>query len=250
MNQRPILVIAAMDVEFELLKNNLQKLKVTKISTYNYYEGEINDFPVIICDCRIASINAAIATYIGIEKYNPIAIINEGTAGGHSINIHKGDIVIGEKCINIISSKTPIKNKGEGSNTLDWDLTNFIVGEPNRLIYQQADSYLIDLAKSLEYLEGKVHVGTIGSGDIWNKEIDRILMLNEKYGTLCEDMEANAIYTVANQFNIPVIGIKIISNNEILGEIYEREIGEKSQKFTYELIKKIIEKNNIQDDNI
>ena len=67
-------------------------------------------------------------------------------------------------------------------------------------------------------------------------------MLNQKYGTLCEDMEANAVYTVANQFNVPVIGIKIVSNNEILGESYERSAGAKSQEFSYELIKKIIKR--------
>jgi adenosylhomocysteine nucleosidase len=85
-----------------------------------------------------------------------------------------------------------------------------------------------------------VHVGTLGSGDVWDKETDRILMLNKKYGTLCEDMESIGIYTVSNMFNIPVIGIRIVSNNEILEEEYDRSIGRKSQEFTYEFIKKII----------
>ena len=148
--------------------------------------------------------------------------------------------MIGENCINILSAGTPIKKIGEGSNSLEWRLTNFIGGEPNRLIYEKANSKLVRLAKEIEYLEGKVHVGTIGSGDIWDREHDRIMMLNKKYGTLCEDMEANAVYTVANQFNIPVIGIKIVSNNEMLGEGYERSTGAKSQEFSYELLKKII----------
>lgn len=159
---------------------------------------------------------------------------------GHGLNVHKGDIVIGENCINILSAGTPIKKEGEGSSTLDWNLTNFIAGEPNRLVYQKANSKLIKLAKEIEYLEGKIHTGTIGSADIWDREYDRIMSLNRKYGTLCEDMEANAIYTVANQFNIPVIAIKIVSNNEILEEKYERSAGAKSQEFSYELIQKII----------
>jgi len=160
---------------------------------------------------------------------------------GHGLSIHKGDIVIGENSINILSAGTPIKKEGEGSNSLEWRLTNFFAGEPNQLVYQKANSRLIKLAKEIDYLEGKVHIGTIGSGDIWDREYDRIIMLNKKYGTLCEDMEANSVYTVANLFDIPAISIKIVSNNECLGEGYERSAANKSQEFSYELIKKIIE---------
>ncbi len=87
----------------------------------------------------------------------------------------------------------------------------------------------------------KYDFGTIGSGDAWNCEVDKILWLHEKYGTLCEEMEGIAVYVVANNFNIPVLGIRVISDNEILGEPYERELGRKSQEFTYEVIMKIIE---------
>lgn len=245
MNKRPIIIIAAMDAEFDFLLEKLNNVKLKKFNIYDFYEGEMNDYPVIIANCKVMSINGAIATHIAIDNYNPIAIINEGTAGSHSKDVHKGDIVIGENCINIVSNQTPIKGKGEGSNSLDWNLTDFIGGEENRLIYRKADINLLNLAKEVEYLEGKVHFGTIGSGDVWNREVDRIMMLNKKYDTLCEEMEGISVYTVANNFNIPVIGIRIISNNEILGESYERSTGRKSQEFTYELIKKIIKKESL-----
>lgn len=241
-NKRPIVIVAAMDAEYDFLLNKLENIKYKSINKYNFYEGTINNYPTVIVNCKVMSINAAIATYIAIENYNPIAIINEGTAGGHGEDVHKGDIVVGENCINIVSTNTPIKSRGEGSNSLEWNLVDFISGEENRLVYKQADKKLIKLAKEIEYLEGKVHFGTIGSGDVWNREADRIFMLNQKYGTLCEEMEGIAVYTVANNFNIPVIGIRIVSNNEILGEVYERSTGRKSQEFTYELIKKIISK--------
>ena len=82
--------------------------------------------------------------------------------------------------------------------------------------------------------------GRIGSGDVWNKEIDRILMFNEKYQTLCEEMEGYAIAKVANTYEIPMINIRAISNNEVLGESYIREVGRYSQEFTIELIKHLI----------
>lgn len=77
------------------------------------------------------------------------------------------------------------------------------------------------------------------AGDVWNKEADRIFYLNQRYGILCEDMESISVYTIANLYNIPVIGIKVISNNEILKEEYCKEAGIESQKFTENLIENI-----------
>lgn len=242
MEKKPIVVIVAMDAEMNLLLEKLEDVKHKEINIYNFWEGKVNNYPVVICKCNVMSINAAVATHIAIENYNPLVVINEGTAGGHGLDIHKGDIVIGEKTINIMSSQTPDKAKGEGSNSLDWKLVDFISGEENHLTYRIGDKDLIELAKDVEYTYGKVHFGVIGSGDVWNRETDRIMYLNQKYGTLCEEMESIAIYTVCNNFNIPVIGVKIVSNNEILGEAYDRTIGTKSQEFSYELMKKIIEK--------
>ena len=55
-------------------------------------------------------------------------------------------------------------------------------------------------------------------------------------------MEAIPVYTIANLYNIPVIGIKVISNNEVLNEEYERKTGINAQKFTLNLIEKILTK--------
>ena len=70
----------------------------------------------------------------------------------------------------------------------------------------------------------KVHIGKIASGDLWNREFDRILFLNDKYNTLCEEMETGGVYTTANSFNVPVLSVRIISNNELLQEDYNPKI--------------------------
>lgn len=241
MRERPIVIMCAMDVEAEFLIAKLANVKTCNVNKYKFFEGMINDYPVVICCCKVMTINAAVATYIAIEKYNPIAIISQGTAGAHGRNVHKGDIVVGEKCVNISSFRSPTKIEGEGSNSLDWELLNFISGEEDKLEYQDGDQHLLELAKQVEYVNGKVHFGIIGSGDGWNRETDRILWLHENYGTLCEEMEGIAVYIIANNFEIPVLGIRIISNNEILGESYDRNTAIKSQQFTYQLIGKLID---------
>ena len=55
-------------------------------------------------------------------------------------------------------------------------------------------------------------------------------------------MESISSYTVATRFNIPIIGIRIISNNEMLNEDYEPDSAVECQKFVYKIAQKFIEK--------
>lgn len=242
MKQRPIVVMTAMKAEMNFLLEKLENAKCEKINQYEFYEGTMGDYPVVLCQCQVMSINAAVATYIAIQKYQPIAILSQGTAGGYGKNIHKGDMVLGQKCLSITSYKTLDQKEGEGSHSLAWELVNFSEGEVDKMVYQYADEPLLELAKRQNKNANKIHLGILGSGDCWNKEADRILWLHQKYGILCEDMESIAVYKVANDFEVPVLGIRVISNNEVLGESYDAKLSLKSQKFTYELILKIKEK--------
>ena len=54
-------------------------------------------------------------------------------------------------------------------------------------------------------------------------------------------MEGIAIYTVANQYGIPAIDIRVISDNEILKEEYDRNVSIRAQEFTMNLLKEIKE---------
>ena len=54
----------------------------------------------------------------------------------------------------------------------------------------------METAKTIDYKNGKVVVGTIGTADQWNRELQRIKFIHERYGTSAEEME-----TVAGQQN-------------------------------------------------
>lgn len=114
--------------------------------------------------------------------------------------MHNGDIVVGTEAINISSMECG----GVGDKISDYEITTFLHNEENRVVPQKADE---DLAKFLKD-RYDVRLGIIGSGDIWNKNIDRIRYINEKYGVICEDMECVSVYTVANLYDVPVIRYK------------------------------------------
>lgn len=178
MTKRPIVIMVAMKAEMDYLLEKLENKKIEKVNKYEFYEGTMNNYPVVICHFHIMSFNAAIATTIAITKYNPIAIIDEGCSGSHSNDIKRNDIVIGEKCINIVSAKTPHKSEHEGSNSLDWELVSFFEEKDDELEYQTADKTLLELCKTIQFKKEKVYFGTLGSGDVWNNETDKIIHLN------------------------------------------------------------------------
>ena len=211
---KTILIQGAMDIEVEYLISKLSNVEEQEISGFQFYVGIINNLKIIVSKTNIGTINATMATSIGVIIFKPDIVINQGIAGSHRPDIHIGDIIIGEKCCNINSYSMPQKIEGEGSNPFEW--------EPNKrakdVKYADKD-VLKDVKKYFE--ENNVrqtYVGIIGSGDVFSREIDRINWINKKFNNLCEDMESIGTYSVCSSFNIPCIGIRIISNNEITNE--------------------------------
>ncbi len=230
MEKRPIILQGAMDIEIEYFKKVIKNLKVLNLYGYETYEGEYEDYPIIISKTNVGLIESAVCTFCAITKYNPIAIISQGTAGACSKDIHKNDIVIGCECLNINSYITKGKSENEGILPLEWELLTFKEGK-DELIKYKADEKLCKIAQSKEeFAVGNVKQGIIGSGDVWNNEIDRIKWFNEKYGILCEDMETVATYSICKKMNIPVLGIRVISDNSILKEEYDRNVAIEARK--------------------
>lgn len=239
--QKTIMIMGAMeDAELNLLKGKLENIEIYNENGFFFYKGNLLDNNVILCCTKIGVINATLATQIGILKFKPDIIIGQGIAGGHGYNVHANDIVVGTEIININTIETNKKEIGEGSDSLEWKLNSFENDIDETLVIIKSDSELIDITKNVKYEYGNVLFGRIGSGDVWNKETDRILMFNEKYETLCEEMEGYAISKVANLYKIPMIIIRAISNNEILNEEYNRVVGKYAQEFVLSLIEKII----------
>lgn len=221
---KPILIHAAMEVECNYLISKLENKKETEELGFHFYEGILNNKQVVILLSGVGIINTASAITVAIQKYHPDIILNLGTAGSYNQNIHKKDIIIATSCININSYITTKKNQGEGSNPLEWKYQTFISGEVDRLLIEESDSNLVELTKKVKTTHN-VYYGRIASGDAWNLEYDRINHLHKKYKIELEDMESISIYTIAHKLNIKVLSLKIISDNALISEGYDRNVG-------------------------
>ena len=88
-------IIAAMSKEVALLKPLLSNSVDSEFDGFTFHCGTIGSHRVIIMQCGIAKVNAAIGTVAMVDNYRPNLIINSGVAGGADKSVKVMDIVVG-----------------------------------------------------------------------------------------------------------------------------------------------------------
>ncbi len=241
---RTIMIFGAMNVETEYMVSKLSDVKKTTVAGYTFFDGTYKGKKVIVCRTFTGMENSAAATAIGILNFKPDCIISQGTAGGHDPRLHKNDIVIGERLVNISSFQTCRHKKGEGSHPTEWKIREWDLFEGDEQEKEfpalYSNSVLVEKAMSAKYEKGRLFKGTVSSSNNWNMEMDRINHLVESYGSMCEEMESYAATQIADRFKVPAVTIRIISNSEQHpGEEYERTTGTTCQEFVLDVVEKL-----------
>ena len=85
---RPVVVQGAMRSETEKLASRLDNLCIEHVGGWTFWRGTLDGYPVIVSRRSGGSQTLLPRTAIAIERYNPIAIINQGTAGGYEPGLH------------------------------------------------------------------------------------------------------------------------------------------------------------------
>ncbi|MCA0988515.1 5'-methylthioadenosine/S-adenosylhomocysteine nucleosidase [Guptibacillus algicola] len=248
--QQPIIVQGPMPIEAEEFAGKLDDVKEEKSGSFVFYKGTLDGYPVIVTKTGKGMENTAAATAVAIEKYDPIAIINQGTSGGHDPELHVFDIVLGERTVNLGSLKTPNKEKGEGIHPTEWIPMDLMASEGSagedpdaeNIRYFEGDKDLLAAAHAVKdtYTKGKIVNGTIGSADVWNNEVDRINWFHKNFGSSVEEMEGAAGAQIAKAYDVPFLGIRVLSNNKVNDGEYNPDTAEANQEYVYEVVKQYI----------
>jgi adenosylhomocysteine nucleosidase len=247
---RPIVVQGAMDLEIRKLAGALNDAREEKIGGWTFWSGTIDGYPVVISKTLRGMSNAAAATVLAAEHYHPAAIINQGTAGGHQPELHVFDIVIGTESVNLAAFRSPYRARGAGSIFADWSPIDLLRSEGSvsqdpsaRTMHRfHADLGLLTSARDVRdrYRRGHVVEGVIGSSDTWNSELDRIQRFHEAFGTTVEEMETASAAQIAAAFQVPFIGVRVVSNNVTNDEKYDPATGEACQDYVSDFVKRYV----------
>ena len=205
-----LLVQGAVDTELDRILAGLPAGREAEHNGCWFYETTCGPLRVVLSRTGVGTLNAVLATCAGLSAYRPDAVLNQGSAGGHTRDMAVGDLVLGQSAIPINELTMPIRAAGQGSDALTW--------QPGpRAVPLKGDAQLLALVRSVPYAGGRVHVGRLGTGDLFSRESDRIDWLHKTFGNLCEDMESAAVYKACHAAGVPVLGVRVIANNELTG---------------------------------
>jgi adenosylhomocysteine nucleosidase len=251
--KQPILIQGPMPIEAEFFAAQLTDKRIEYSGRFIFYIGKIDNYPVIVAQTGKGIENTAASTAVAIERYKPIAIINQGTSGGHDPSLFVGDIVLGERTVNQTNFKTLKKKSGEGSDPLTWLPMDIMASkgsagegdaaaDAEKIRYYQGSPDLIKTALSVKssYLRGQVVKGTVASGNFWNNEIDRVAWLHEKFGTSTEEMEGAAAAMIADNYQVPFLSIRVLSNNITNDGKYDPTTAHDCQNFVLKVVEEYI----------
>lgn len=191
-------IICAGDSELEPFLNHIHNCHITEKAMLKFYEGEINNIPVVVLYSGVCKVNAAVAAQILIDSYHVNTIISAGTAGGM------------EKTIKIFD--TVISTQLAYHDVADDILVEFHPWLPS--IYFNADEKLLAAAKKIVQNQAVNHPVIFGKMVTGESFIDKNMreIINKKYVPLSVDMESASIAHVCYVNNIPFISIRTITD--------------------------------------
>lgn len=194
-------IIGAMDVEVQVLKENMQNLTVSTHAGMEYCEGTLSDFPVVVVQCGVGKVNAAMCAQILCSCFHVTHLVNTGIAGSLSADLDIGDLVISRDAM--YHDFDCVHFRYEMGRIPGMDVTAF-----------PADTALMDyaLAAAETVNPGHTRIGRVASGDLFvaNKtHKTRIAALTQ---ALCTEMEGAAIAQTAYRNGVPFVILRAISD--------------------------------------
>lgn len=197
-------IICALSIEVEGIAALLENKKDEIFAKMKYTSGTINGKEVVMTECGIGKVNAAMSTQVMIDRYNPDVIINSGIAGSVSRELKIGDIVISKDCVQHDFDGTQM---GDPKGLIQYNDETRIDIPVNSDTAQK----LFDACKDLE--NTNVILGRIATGDIFVAEKNMRQSIADEFSAVACEMEGGAVAQVCYRNNIPCAVLRCISDD-------------------------------------
>lgn len=195
-------IIGAMNEEIIELKSVMKDIKEEKIGNLEFFKGKLENRDVVLVECGIGKVNAAICATLMKEHFKVDRLFFTGVAGGVNPNVNIGDIVVGTDLVEHDFDCTPFGYElGQIPRMADYKF--------------KCDEALVKLAYDVavqEFGKEKVWQGRIVSGDQFVASVEKIKWLKEKFDAYCTEMEGASVAHVCYSLNLPFVIIRAISD--------------------------------------
>lgn len=194
-------IIGAMQEEVETLLAQMEnKTELCKAGSV-FYEGMLEELPVVIVQCGVGKVNAAMCTQVLCDLFQVTHIVNTGIAGSLCADLDIGDLVVSEDAmyhdVDAVHFGYPF-GKVPGMDTTEFPA--------NREMIQ----YAFSAAEAVN--PGHTKIGRVASGDqfVAVKEVKERIIAHTQ--GLCTEMEGAAIAQTAYRNGIPFVILRAISD--------------------------------------
>ena len=188
-------IIVAMGKELDLLLPLLKDSEKSRMGGFEFHCGKVGRHDVMVMQCGIGKVNAAMGTLTLVNSFLPDFVINSGVAGGADQSVSVMDVVAGARVAYHDVWCGPESELGQ------------VQGLP---LYFEGAQRLIDLMPDRE----GIHKGLICSGDQFIDTIEAVNRIKDNFPeALAVDMESGSIAQVCHLNKVPFLALRVISDS-------------------------------------
>ena len=188
-------IIVAMRKELDLLLPLLHDSEESRMSGFEFHRGKVGRHDVMVMQCGIGKVNAAMGTLMLVNHFSPNYVINTGVAGGADSSVNVMDVVAGSRVAYHDVWCGPESELGR------------VQGLP---LYFEGDKRLLELLPERKDL----HLGLICSGDQFIDKMEEVKRIKGNFpDVLAVDMESGAIAQVCHLTAVPFLALRVISDS-------------------------------------
>lgn len=229
-------IIGAMENEVRTLISLMEVEKIIDKASLKFYIGKLESKDVILVQCGIGKVNAALCAQILISEFGANAVVNTGVAGAIHQSLDVNDIVISTEAIEY-----------------DVDATGFgykkgQIPQMENSIFK-ADETLVETAykSSLEQVKDKgykIVKGRVATGDIFINSKELKEELQNDFEAYCGEMEGGAIAHVCTLNNTPFVIIRAMSDKadgraDVTYDEFVEEAAENSKDIVLKMLRSL-----------
>lgn len=193
-----IAIIVAMDKEFIRIKDLLEQVEETAIGGRSYTSGRLGNNELVLHQCGIGKVNAAIGVTELIRLFNPDLVVSTGCAGGASDMLEVTDVVV--------SSQLAYHDVYCGC-ALGETVYGQVQGMPARYTTPR------EIVEKALACGERIHEGLIVTGDWFVDDREKMRSIIRLFPeAMAVDMESAAIAQTCHVFGIPFVSFRVISD--------------------------------------
>lgn len=225
-----ILILAAMGKEVDLILHQMAGYKEVEEKGFTAYTGKIGECDVVLAQCGIGKVNAALRAQRLIDIFRPEIVINSGVAGSLDESVNIGSVLVPDAIAyhDVWCGPGTIHGQADGC--------------PEKFI---PDARCMEILHGIA-AEGADHIrfGLIASGDIFISKPQEVTHIKSIFpDALGCDMESAAIAQACHYEGVPFVVVRVMSDMPGGGENiseYQNFWGE-APKRTFQVLTRLIE---------